>query len=141
LLADTSAQRLIQIKQQSAIIPEIQHLLEQAIIDNPPVLIRDGGVIASGYNEELDQWRALSQGATNVVEALEQQERERTGIATLKIGYNRVHGYYIEVSRAYADQVPPEYVRRQTLKNNERYIIPELKEHEDKVIGKTWQQV
>ncbi|MBE0365293.1 DNA mismatch repair protein MutS [Pseudoalteromonas ulvae UL12] len=135
LLADTSAARLKQIQQQSAVMPEIQQLLEHAVIDNPPVLIRDGGVIAPGYNEELDQWRALSQGATNVVEALEQQERERTGIATLKIGYNRVHGYYIEVSRAYADQVPPEYVRRQTLKNNERYIIPELKEHEDKVIG------
>ena len=135
LLAHTSSNRLSDIKRASAVIPHIQSLLEQAIIENPPVLIRDGGVIAPGYHAELDEWRALSQGATDIVEALEAKERERTGIATLKIGYNRVHGFYIEVSRAYADQVPPEYIRRQTLKNNERYIIPELKEHEDKVLG------
>jgi len=135
LLSETSSKRLQKIKHSSPILPELQNLLEQAIIDNPPVLIRDGGVIAPGYNTELDEWRALSQGATDTLAKLEQRERERTGIATLKIGYNRVHGFYIEVSRAYSEQVPVEYVRRQTLKNNERYIIPELKEHEDKVLG------
>ncbi|TDF38688.1 DNA mismatch repair protein MutS [Alteromonadaceae bacterium M269] len=114
--------------------PELRTLLQNAIIDNPPVLIRDGGVIAPGYNEELDELRALSKGATDFLEQLEISERERSGIATLKVGYNRVHGYYIEVSRGYADQVPADYIRRQTLKNNERYIIPTLKEYEDKVL-------
>lgn len=114
--------------------PALLELLEQAIIDNPPVLIRDGGVIAPGYNEELDELRALSKGATDYLELIEQREKERTGIPTLKVGYNKVHGYFIEVSRSYADQVPAEYVRRQTLKNNERYIIEELKIYEDKVL-------
>lgn len=114
--------------------PEFLTLLEKAIVDNPPVLIRDGGVIAEGYSEELDELRALSKGATDYIEQLEAREKERTGIPTLKVAYNKVHGFYIEVSRTYADQVPDEYVRRQTLKNNERYIIQELKEHEDKVL-------
>ncbi len=115
--------------------PELHNLLERAIVENPPVLIRDGGVIAPGYHAELDEWRALSDGATDYLLQIEQREKERTGIPTLKIGFNKVHGYYIEISRAYSEQVPPEYVRRQTLKNNERYIIPELKEYEDKVLG------
>jgi DNA mismatch repair protein MutS len=114
--------------------PVFADLLERAVIDAPPVLIRDGGVIKPGYNEELDELRALSKGATDYLDELEQREKDRTGIATLKVGYNRVHGYFIEVSRSYADQVPADYVRRQTLKNNERYIIAELKEHEDKVL-------
>lgn len=135
LLTDASDPRISQIVAQSPELPELQQLLEQAVIENPPVLIRDGGVIAPGYNSELDEWRSLSQGATDVLEQLEQRERERTGISTLKIGYNRVHGFFIEVSRANAHLVPADYIRRQTLKNNERYIIPELKEHEDKVLG------
>ena len=114
--------------------PDFLVLLERAVVDTPPVLIRDGGVIAAGYDAELDELRALSKGATDYLKELEEREKERTGISTLKVAYNKVHGYYIEVSRTYADQVPPEYVRRQTLKNNERYIIPELKEHEDKVL-------
>ncbi|WP_205729208.1 DNA mismatch repair protein MutS [Ferrimonas aestuarii] len=114
--------------------PDEVELLENAIIDNPPVLIRDGGVIAPGYNSDLDYWRDLSQGATDYLAELEQREREATGIATLKVGYNKVHGYFIEVSRAQSGLVPASYVRRQTLKNNERFIIPELKEHEDKVL-------
>lgn len=114
--------------------PELLDLLERAIIDNPPVLIRDGGVIAPGYHAELDELRALSKGATDYLELLEAREKQRTDIPTLKVGFNKVHGYYIEVSRGYADLVPAEYVRRQTLKNNERYIIPELKEYEDKVL-------
>ncbi|WP_233520515.1 DNA mismatch repair protein MutS [Flocculibacter collagenilyticus] len=135
ILSDFKTRKLNQIKEHAPTFPELQSLLTQAIIDNPPVLIRDGGVIAPGYNAELDEWRELSTGATNTLEALELRERERTNIPTLKIGYNKVHGYYIEVSRAYSDKVPVEYVRRQTLKNNERFIIPELKEHEDKVLG------
>lgn len=116
-------------------LPELTSLLERAIIDNPPVLIRDGGVIADGYHAELDQWRALAKGATDYLEQLEIRERDRTGIASLKVGFNRVAGYYIETGRSAADAVPADYIRRQTLKNNERYIIPELKEYEDKVLG------
>jgi DNA mismatch repair protein MutS len=137
-VTDESAQNansgLMKLANNISQYPAFADLLERAIIDAPPVLIRDGGVIKPGYNEELDELRALSKGATDYLDELEQREKERTGIATLKVGYNRVHGYFIEVSRSYADQVPADYVRRQTLKNNERYIITELKEHEDKVL-------
>jgi DNA mismatch repair protein MutS len=113
-----------------------QHrLLEKAIIDSPPMLIRDGGVIAPGYDNELDDLRAIAENADQYLVDLEARERERTGIATLKLGYNRVHGYYIEISKAQADKAPEEYVRRQTLKSAERYITPELKTFEDKVLG------
>lgn len=109
-------------------------LLQRALIDNPPMLIRDGGVIAEGYNAELDEWRSLSDGATRYLEDLERRERESTGIDTLKIGFNAVHGYYIQISQGQAHKAPMHYVRRQTLKNAERYIIPELKTYEDKVL-------
>ena len=114
---------------------EQRNLLEKAIIDSPPMLIRDGGVIAPGYDEELDDLRAIAENADQYLVDLELRERQRTGIATLKLGYNRVHGYYIEISRGQADKAPVEYVRRQTLKAAERYITPELKEFEDKVLG------
>jgi len=110
-------------------------LLQRAVIDNPPVVIRDGGVIAEGFDEELDELRRLSSNADGFLVELEKRERERTGISTLKVGYNRVHGYFIEVSRAQAEQVPTEYQRRQTLKAAERYITPELKAFEDKVLS------
>ncbi|MFT2090267.1 DNA mismatch repair protein MutS [Paraglaciecola sp. 2405UD69-4] len=132
--ADSANTGLMQLANDISQFPAFADLLTQAIEETPPVLIRDGGVIKAGYNAELDELRALSKGATDYLEELEQREKERTGIATLKVGYNRVHGYFIEVGRNYADQVPAEYVRRQTLKNNERYIIQELKEHEDKVL-------
>ncbi|MGD9356642.1 MAG: DNA mismatch repair protein MutS [Chromatiales bacterium] len=115
--------------------PELHALLVKAILDNPPVLIRDGGVIAEGYDTELDELRNLSQNADQFLLDLEQRERERTGIQTLKVSYNRVHGYYIEISKLHAESVPEEYVRRQTLKNNERYITPELKKFEDQVLS------
>ncbi|HEM8303273.1 TPA: DNA mismatch repair protein MutS [Providencia stuartii] len=113
---------------------ELQDLLQRAIIDAPPVLVRDGGVIAPGYNSELDEWRALADGATDYLDRLEIREKEKLGIDTLKVGYNAVHGYFIQVSRGQSHLVPIHYVRRQTLKNAERYIIPELKEYEDKVL-------
>ena len=116
-------------------IPVIQSLLEQAIIESPPVLIRDGGVIAPGYNQELDVLRDLSDGATEFLAQLEQREKERTGIHSLKVGYNKVHGFFIEMSRTAAVDVPNDYIRRQTLKNNERFITEELKEHEHKVLS------
>ncbi|MGP9421475.1 DNA mismatch repair protein MutS [Ewingella sp. AOP9-I1-14] len=113
---------------------ELVELLERAIIEAPPVLVRDGGVIAPGYNAELDEWRALADGATDYLDQLEIREREKLGLDTLKVGFNGVHGYFIQVSRGQSHLVPIHYVRRQTLKNAERYIIPELKEYEDKVL-------
>ena len=115
--------------------PMLAELLERAIIDNPPMLIRDGGVIREGFDAELDELRTLKSQAGDYLIQLEQREKERTGIPTLKVGYNRVHGYYIEVSKQYSDQVPADYVRRQTLKAQERYITPELKSFEDKVLS------
>ncbi|MCG8371552.1 MAG: DNA mismatch repair protein MutS, partial [Proteobacteria bacterium] len=112
-----------------------QRLLDKAIVESPPMLIRDGGVIAAGYDEELDDLRAIAENADRFLIDLEKRERERLGVSTLKLGYNRVHGYYIEISKAQADKAPVEYVRRQTLKSAERYITPELKAFEDKVLG------
>lgn len=125
---------LKEIAHKIASYPNAQALLQKAIIDNPPVVIRDGGVIAPGYSTQLDELRLLSQGASDFLDELEQRERERTGIPTLKVNYNKVHGFFIEVSRANSNNVPADYVRRQTLKNNERFIIPELKAHEDNVL-------
>ncbi|OIQ22625.1 DNA mismatch repair protein MutS [uncultured Vibrio sp.] len=126
---------LTKLRQFSSPFEEVQQLLERAIKENPPVVIRDGGVIATGYSAELDEWRDLADGATEFLNKLEAEERDRHGIDTLKVGYNAVHGFFIQVSRGQSHLVPPHYVRRQTLKNAERYIIPELKEHEDKVLN------
>lgn len=115
-------------------MPELHKLLQHAIVENPPVLIRDGGVIAHGYNQELDTLRDLSQGASNFLIEIEEREKARTGIQNLKVSYNKVHGFYIEISRAQAIDVPDDYIRRQTLKNNERFITEELKAHEEQVL-------
>ncbi len=111
-------QPLHELSQAINTFPELQDLLERAVIENPPVLIRDGGVIAPSYNDELDELRDLENGATRYLEKLELRERERTGISTLKVSYNKVHGFYIDVTRANAHHVPSDYIRRQTLKNN-----------------------
>jgi DNA mismatch repair protein MutS len=134
-LAGIESPLLAELADQVGEHKEQYRLLDKAIIDNPPMLIRDGGVIAEGYDEELDDLRGTAENADQYLVDLEQRERERTGIATLKLGYNRVHGYYIEISKMQADKAPVEYVRRQTLKSAERYITPELKEFEDKVLG------
>lgn len=135
LLENKQCDRLMQLAKEIKVYPELHQLLTAAVVESPPSLIRDGGVIAPGYNAELDEWRTLSKGATDYVEQLEEREREATGLSSLKVGYNRVHGYYIEISKSQAEQAPVHYVRRQTLKNNERFIIPELKAHEDKVLN------
>ncbi|MGD8173139.1 DNA mismatch repair protein MutS [Vibrio sp. TRT 21S02] len=135
IMGELSHPYLGKLAQYAAPMDEVCDLLERAIKDNPPVVIRDGGVIAEGYNAELDEWRKLADGATEYLEKLEADERDRHGIDTLKVGYNNVHGFFIQVSRGQSHLVPPHYVRRQTLKNAERYIIPELKEHEDKVLN------
>ena len=98
-------------------------------------MIRDGGVIAAGYDEEPDELRGISDNAGAYLLELEQRERDATGLSTLKVGYNRVHGYYIEISRTQSEQAPDTYQRRQTLKNVERFITPELKTFEDKALS------
>lgn len=115
--------------------PEMADHLQRALIEQPPVVIRDGGVIAEGFDAELDELRALSRNADEYLTDLEQREREATGISTLKVSYNRVHGFYIEISRGQSEQAPDHYIRRQTLKGAERFITPELKAFEDKVLS------
>lgn len=136
LLADIESKPLAALAARVADFPAEAKLLQLAIVENPPVVIRDGGVLAPGYDEELDELRNLSSNAGQFLIDLEAQEKQRTGINTLKVGYNRVHGYYIEVSKGQATgEFPPEYMRRQTLKNAERFITPELKQFEDKVLS------
>ena len=115
--------------------PQTVELLSRAICENPPVLTRDGGFIATGYDKELDELRALSKNANAFLEELEVREREETGIKTLKVNYNRVHGFYIEISRLHSENVPIHYTRKQTLKSTERFITDELKQYEDKVLS------
>ncbi|QDF76027.1 MULTISPECIES: DNA mismatch repair protein MutS [Shewanella] len=134
-LSQCHSAHLSTLSQSMGEFPQEHALLSRAIVDNPPMLIRDGGVIKEGYHAELDEWRKLSQGATDYLAELEAREKAATGASTLKVGYNRVHGYYIEVSRRESDLVPMSYQRRQTLKNTERYIVAELKEHEEKVLS------
>jgi DNA mismatch repair protein MutS len=110
-------------------------LLARAVVAQPPVLQRDGGVIADGYDAELDELRRLATHADQYLVELEEREKAASGIATLKVGYNRVHGYYIEISKGQADKAPTHYTRRQTTKNAERYITEELKNFEDKVLS------
>ncbi len=125
------------IKRRFAELPDTEperELLQRTLVASPPATIREGAFIATGHDDELDRLRALTQHSADWLARLEARERERTGIATLKVGYNRVHGYYIEAGRAAADAVPAEYIRRQTLKNAERYITPELKSFEDEAL-------
>ncbi len=116
-------------------MPELLDLLTRAVVAEPPVLIRDGGVIAKGYDPELDRLRALSENASDFLRKYENEQRERTGIGSLKVGYNRVHGYYIEVTHQHQQLVPAFYTRKQTLKSAERYITEELKVFEDQVLS------
>ena len=115
--------------------PELRDYLERALLEAPPVTLRDGGVIASGFDADLDELRRLSTDVNQHLLDLEKRERARTGLANLKVGYNRVHGYYIEISRVHSHDVPADYHRRQTLKATERFITDELKDFEDKVLS------
>jgi DNA mismatch repair protein MutS len=115
--------------------PELAELLARAIIDNPPAVIRDGGVLKTGYDPELDELQSLSENAGQYLMDLETREKARTGLANLKVGYNRIHGYFIELPSKQAESAPADYIRRQTLKGAERFITPELKEFEDKALS------
>ena len=116
-------------------LDDLVTLLNNAIIENPPMTIRDGGVIKTGFDSELDELKSIKDNSYDYLLKFEQEQKQKTGISNLKVGYNRVHGYYIELSKAYADKVPAEYIRRQTLKGNERYITEELKDFEGKVLS------
>ena len=123
-------------KLQDAIDPltDCADLIENTITDKPPLTVREGGIIRKGANEEVDRLNDIMAGGAGIMAAIEAEEREKTGIRTLRVNYNRVFGYYIEVSKSFVDQVPAHYIRRQTLTNNERYITPELKELEEQVL-------
>ena len=135
LLAPLDAPRLRTLSAQLGEHDAEAALLAQALVEQPPVLARDGGVFAGGYDAELDELRRLSSHADQFLVELEAREREASGIPTLKVGYNRVHGYFIEISKAQSGRAPAHYTRRQTLTNAERYITEELKAFEDKVLS------
>jgi len=134
-LKQIASARLLDVSQFISEHPETVNLLQSAIKHNPPVVLRDGGVIAEGYDAQLDELRNLSKNADQFLIDLESREKARTGINTLKVSYNRVHGFYIEISRLQSDNVPDDYIRRQTLKSSERFITPELKAFEEKVLS------
>jgi len=134
-LNDCKVLHIIKLLNLAKPMPHLVSLLETSIQENPPMVIREGGVIADGYDAELDDLRSLNSNAGDFLLAIEERERHETGISTLKVGYNRVHGYYIEISRGQSDKAPVEYIRRQTLKNAERFITPELKVFEDKALS------
>ena len=135
LLSSFKAAQLQQLMHQLQLFPALQSLLSRALMDTPPATIREGGVIAPGFDKALDELRTLGKSAHQFLIRLESSEKEATGLSTLKVGFNRVHGYYIEISRNQAERAPTHYTRRQTLKNTERFITPELKEFEDKVLS------
>jgi DNA mismatch repair protein MutS len=135
LLADVDSPRLAELAGAAGEHPAARELLHAALVEAPPALLREGGAIAAGHDADLDELRRIAEHSDEALLELEARERERTGLANLKLGYNRVQGYYIEVYRSQAEQVPTHWVRRQTVKNAERYITPELKQFEDRVLG------
>ena len=118
-------------------LSDIYKLIADAIVDEPPVTLKDGGIVRDGYSEDIDEYRKIAKGGRQMILDIEAKEREATGIKNLKIGYNRVFGYYIEVSNSFKDKVPEHYIRKQTLTNGERFFTQELKEYEDKVLNAT----
>ena len=133
--AASSAPLLEQLARQIDPLQDLQEKIEAALVDDPPATLKDGGAIRSGYNSEVDELRDIMHGGKGYLASLEAKLREETGIPKLKIGFNKVFGYYIEVSRSYSDAVPDSFTRKQTLTNGERYITPELKELENKILG------
>ncbi|MEZ6063823.1 MAG: DNA mismatch repair protein MutS [Planctomycetaceae bacterium] len=133
-LAQRNAKRLQTLEQRIDLCPDVRHVIQESIVDEPPLTVADGGVIRPGFNATLDELRDLSKGGKQWIAAYQAKESERTGIPSLKIGFNKVFGYYLEVTGTHLSKVPDDYIRKQTLKNQERYITPELKEYEDKVL-------
>ena len=123
------------IAEEIAEFSTLRELIEKSIIDTPPISLRDGGIIKDGYNSDIDELRNISQKGKEFITELEQKEKQRTGISSMKVGYNRVFGYYIEVTKSNLHMVPDDYIRKQTLVGGERFTTPELKEYESKIIG------
>lgn len=134
-LSGLNAKLLAELNGNISELTEIAALVGNAIVDEPPQSLKDGGVIRDGFNEEIDRLRGISGGGEDILREMERREREATGIRTLKVGYNRVFGYYIEVSKSFVGQVPAHYHRKQTLTNGERYITDELKKVEGEILG------
>ncbi|PPA06104.1 DNA mismatch repair protein MutS [Pseudomonas sp. MWU12-2312b] len=134
-MTELESPHIIQLAKTTSTYPELAALLEKAIIDNPPAVIRDGGVLKTGYDSELDELQSLSENAGQFLIDLEAREKARTGLSHLKVGYNRIHGYFIELPSKQAESAPADYIRRQTLKGAERFITPELKAFEDKALS------
>jgi DNA mismatch repair protein MutS len=134
-LASVESSRLVALRERLDELADVRGLIDDAISKDPPTEITEGGVIAPGYDDELDDLRETEQSGREWVADLEARERERTGIDSLSVGYNQVHGYYIEVTKPNLDRVPDDYTRRQTLKNSERFYTPELKRREDEILG------
>lgn len=135
LLGQAGSALLKKISDDIDIMEETRELLSRAIDDDPPLSLKDGGIIKTGFNPDVDKYRSAGSEARSMLAGLEERERLRTGIKSLKVGFNRVFGYYIEITRSYLNLVPENYSRRQTLANAERYVTPELKEYEDLVLG------
>ena len=133
-LSQRKAKRLQTLEQRVDLCPEVRQAISDVVVDEPPNSIADGGVVRSGFSATLDELRDLSKGGKQWIAAYQAKESERTGIPSLKIGFNKVFGYYLEVTGTHLSKVPADYIRKQTLKNQERYITPELKEYEDKVL-------
>ena len=134
LLEGAESPLLKKLCQQIDLLSDCAGIIEKMIVDEPPITVREGGIIRPGADAEADRLRELMEGGKSVIASIEAAEKERTGIRTLKVGFNRVFGYYIEISKSFADQVPEHYIRKQTLANCERYITPELKELENQVL-------
>ena len=133
-LTGRQSARLQQLETDLELCPEVRADIDTVLVAEPPLTTADGGVIRDGYHPPLDELRDLARGGKEWIARYQAKEAARTGIANLKIGFNRVFGYYLEVTATHADKVPDDYIRKQTLKNQERYVTPELKEHEDKVL-------
>lgn len=134
-LEASSCAMLRRIYENIDLLEDVRTLIERAIVENPPVTVRDGGMIKAGFNAEIDELKDIVDGGAKILAEIEAREKEKTGIPKLRVSYNKVFGYFIEVTNSYKDMVPDEYVRKQTLTNCERYITQELKELEGKVIG------
>ncbi|WP_455449573.1 DNA mismatch repair protein MutS [Natrinema thermotolerans] len=134
-LADADCDRLRRLHDALDPLADVRELIDDAIVTDPPIEITEGGVVAEGYDADLDDLRGTARDGKQWIDDLEERERERTGIDSLKVGYNSVHGYYIEVTNPNLESVPENYQRRQTLKNSERFVTPELKEREDEIVG------
>ncbi|MBR6045224.1 MAG: DNA mismatch repair protein MutS [Ruminococcus sp.] len=135
VLSGFSSKLIVKLNSRISNLEAVSNLIENAIVDEPPNNVKDGGVIKDGFNEQLDSLRNIISGGKGIIEDIENKEREKTGIKNLKIGYNRVFGYYIEVTRSYFDLVPDTYIRKQTLSNCERFITEELKVAENTILG------